>query len=787
MLSTFRGARLGASARRLGALLVVVAVGLGPVVIGDPAGAAETRLNPEADARVEKSKPTSNFGSSSRLVADRSPETEAYLRFQVPALDGVVTKATLRLRVEDSTKNGPEVSATANDWAESTITWNDRPLPGVLLDDTGKLKRGSWATYDVTAAVKGPGPVSFHLGPDTSDGVTFTSRQSSKNRPELVVETASLPTTTSSTTTSTTAPTTTSTSTSTTSTSTTTTSTSTTTTSTTTTSTTTTSTTTTSTTLPPTSSTTTTPTTEPPDESPVAEVDEPWLGLARLVTETCDPQCARTVYSLSVEDVSPTHTGDQRSAFRFPPGQSEVLRLEWARTAAGGGCGPTVDVTMEVSLRRPGGARIGSAVWDAEILGGCSGVLIQPFEFDSTPFNGEDDDPYDGVMEVYGRLTSAGDATGADTWGAAPQKPGETPGRYARGHLLSGGVMVGWHESGDDAAKLAANEAVIGEPFALVRSYSPTWKTPSNRVRDWLGQGKFVLWSVKPPVDPFGNQDWTPVADGSQDAMIRQQVQLLQSWAEAGNTQAGYIFHHEPHDNADVPDVIDKCDRPTDSEFPCAGSPIEFIDAYERIRAVIDELGADRVKLVYTATLSRAAETASGSNVPGSGDPMTQGTDGESVVSYADLIAHDSYNWYCFRSSCNWQFPDDAWGKGVTLAETQGRQLIIAETASHPGCVSTTFPPGVGCEDDESAPSPTRDDWLMRIGTWLESDEQARRWIVGFAYYHTLHSEDWRFIGQTGLFASGLEGWRNVFVVDSPLNNGLGGHDYFAQYGFNNL
>jgi hypothetical protein len=519
----------------------------------------------------------------------------------------------------------------------------------------------------------------------------------------------------------------------------------------------------------------------------MAEANEPWFGLARVVTETCEPGCAHTVYSLSVEDVSPADTGDRRRAFRFPPGQRQVLRLEWARSAAGGGCGSPVDATMEVSLRRPGGTRIGSAVWSAEILGACNGVLIQPFDFDSDPLDGDADAPYDGVMEVYGRLSNAGDATGADTRGAAPQTPGNMPGRYARGHLLSGGVMVGWHEGGDDPVKLAANEAILGEPFGLVRSYSPTWKIPSTRVRDWLNQGKFVLWSVKPPLDVLGKQDWTPVADGSQDAMIRQQVQLLQSWAEAGGTQAGYIFHHEPHDNTDLPGVVDKCESTNDSEYPCAGTALEFIDSYERIRTIVNELGANRVKLVYTATLSRAAATAAGSSVPGSGDPMTQGTGGESVVSYADLIAHDSYNWYCFRSACTWQFPDSAWGKGVSLAEAQGKQLIIAETASHPGCVSTTDPPGVGCENDETAPSPTRDDWLMRIGTWLESDARARRWIVGFAYYHTLHSEDWRFLDQTGLPTPGQAGWRSVFVVDSPLNDALGGHDFFAQYGFNNL
>ncbi len=765
MVGLLASTRLRATARRCGALLVVAALGFGPMVISDPAGAVETRLNPDADARVELVKPDNNFGSSSRLVADLAPLTEAYVRFTVPPLGGAVTKATLRLRVENSTGNGPKVRATANEWAEGTLTWNNRPSAGAVLADAGKLSRNTWATYDVTAAVTGSGPISFHLGADSSDGVDFTSRQSSKNRPELVIVTDSPPATTTSTTT-----------------------TSTTTTTTTSTTTTSTTTTTTTTTTMPTTSTSTTTTTAPPDGPPVAEANEPWFGLARVVTETCEPDCAQTVYSLSVEDVSSADAGDRRRAFRFPPGQRQVLRLEWARSAAGGGCGSPLDATMEVSLRRPGGTRIGSAVWNAEILGACSGVLIQPLDFDSDPFDGEADAPYDGVMEVYGRLISAGDATGADTRGAAPQTPSGTPGRYARGHLLSGGVMVGWHESGDDPVKLAASEAILGEPFGLVRSYSPTWKTPSTRVRDWLNQGKFVVWSVKPPLDLLGKQDWTPVADGSQDAMIRQQVQLLQSWAEAGGTQVGYVFHHEPHDNTEVPVAIDKCELVTDSEFPCAGTPTEYIDSYERIRAIIDELGADRVKLVYTATLSRAAVTASGSSVPGSGDPMTRGVGGESVVAYADLIGHTAYNWYCFKATCTWQFPDSAWGKGVALAEAQGKQLIITETASHPGCVSTTYPPGFGCENDETAPSPTRDDWLMRIGTWLESDARARRWIVGFAYYHTLHSvEEWRFLNETGLAPSGQDGWRSVFVVDSPLNDALGGHDYFAQYGFNNL
>jgi hypothetical protein len=751
-------------------LLVIAGLGLGPLVASDPAGAIETRLTPDADARVEQANPSANFGSSSRLVADLAPATESYVRFTVPPLAGAITKATLRLRVENATGDGPKVRATSNEWVESAINWNNRPAALGVLADAGKLARNTWATYDVTAGVTGPGPVSFHLGADSKDGVDFTSRQSSKNRPELVVVTEPPPTTTTTSTTTT----------------------STTTTTTTTTSTTTSTTTTTTTTVPPpTSSTTTTTTTAPPDGSPVAEADEPWLGLARLVTRTCEPTCVQSTYTLSIDDVGPADLGDRRRAFRYPAGQSALLRLEWARSVVGGsGCAAPVEATMDVSLRRPGGARIGSSEWAARIPATCSGGLLRPFDFDSDPMDGVvDDAPYFGVMEVYGRLAAAGAATGADTRGAPPLTPGDAPGRYARGHLVAGGVMVGWHEEGDDPAGLAQNESVLGEPFGLVRSYSPTWKVPSNRVRDWLGQGKFVLWSVKPPVDMFGHDDWTPVSDGTEDAMIRQQVQLLQSWAAAGGTEAGYIFNHEPHDNADIPGVIDKCEDVNDADYPCSGTPAEFIAGYGRIRAIIDELGADRVKLVYTATLSRAAATAPGSAVPGSGDPMTQGDGGTSAVAYSDLIAHDSYNWYCFLSSCKWQFPDSAWARGVSLAEAQGKQLIIAETATHPGCATVADPPGFGCEtaDPAQLPSPTRDDWLMRIGTWLESDARARRWIVGFAYYHTLHSEDWRFTDQTGLPASGRDGWRNVFVLDTPLNDALGGENYFSQYGFNNL
>ncbi|HET9771253.1 MAG TPA: DNRLRE domain-containing protein, partial [Acidimicrobiia bacterium] len=158
------------------------------MIAGSPAGAIETRLSPDADARVEQANPGQNFGSSSRLNADLDPATESYLRFTVPAGTGVITRATLRLRVENGTSDGPEVRATTNVWDESGITWDNRPAALGVLADAGKLADDSWASYDVTAGITGAGPVTFAVVADSTDGVQFSSRQSGSNRPELVVE-----------------------------------------------------------------------------------------------------------------------------------------------------------------------------------------------------------------------------------------------------------------------------------------------------------------------------------------------------------------------------------------------------------------------------------------------------------------------------------------------------------------------------------------------------------------------------------------------------------------------
>jgi hypothetical protein len=143
-------------------------------------------LGAEADARVLQSNPDTNYGTLSRLDVD-SPGEESYIRFAVSGVSGAVQNATLRLFATNGSSNGPSLYLTGNSWTETGITWNNRPAPTTgVIADAGVLASNAWAEYDVTAQVTGDGTYSFVLQPDSSNGVTFESREGSPP-PELVL------------------------------------------------------------------------------------------------------------------------------------------------------------------------------------------------------------------------------------------------------------------------------------------------------------------------------------------------------------------------------------------------------------------------------------------------------------------------------------------------------------------------------------------------------------------------------------------------------------------------
>lgn len=163
----------------------------GLVGFGAAAVSAVT-LNPEADATVSASRPDTNFGRGGVLQVHGKPRLDSYLRFRVPA--GATGRAVLRLWVLNSTTNGPRIRRYDGPLNEAAVTWDSRGtrLVGMPVD-SGPLPAGSWAEWDVTPFVTGPGDLALAAVADSTDGVEFGSRESDHS-PQLVIATA--PTTT---------------------------------------------------------------------------------------------------------------------------------------------------------------------------------------------------------------------------------------------------------------------------------------------------------------------------------------------------------------------------------------------------------------------------------------------------------------------------------------------------------------------------------------------------------------------------------------------------------------
>lgn len=143
----------------------------------------------EADAHVAFDTPATNFGGASSLIADQAPLTHAYLRFAVSGVDGAVTSVRLRMTVTNATTNAPQLFAAGNTWAESTITWNNRPATsGGVVADLGAVAAGQVIEYDVTALVTGDGVYTMALIPATGDGWAVHSGESA-TPPQLIIET----------------------------------------------------------------------------------------------------------------------------------------------------------------------------------------------------------------------------------------------------------------------------------------------------------------------------------------------------------------------------------------------------------------------------------------------------------------------------------------------------------------------------------------------------------------------------------------------------------------------
>jgi chitodextrinase len=158
-----------------------------------PAAPSTATFAPTADAQVQEANASTNYGTSTTLRVDAGtdPDVESYLRFAVSGLTGAVQTAKLRLWVgTDGTANGPAVFTTAGTWSESTITWSNRTARvGSGVDDKGSIPTNAWVEFNVVSLVTGNGSYDLVLAGTSTDGINFSSREATTNRPELVITT----------------------------------------------------------------------------------------------------------------------------------------------------------------------------------------------------------------------------------------------------------------------------------------------------------------------------------------------------------------------------------------------------------------------------------------------------------------------------------------------------------------------------------------------------------------------------------------------------------------------
>jgi hypothetical protein len=140
---------------------------------------------------VSSAYPTKNYGTLTSIRVDDSPIVNSYIRFTVSGLNGAsITSVKLRLYANSNGSAGIKALAVAdNTWGETSITYDTAPAMGSTLATSGGVTGGFWITLDVTSYVTAEGTYSFGVITPGSTAISFASRESGANAPQLVVST----------------------------------------------------------------------------------------------------------------------------------------------------------------------------------------------------------------------------------------------------------------------------------------------------------------------------------------------------------------------------------------------------------------------------------------------------------------------------------------------------------------------------------------------------------------------------------------------------------------------
>lgn len=160
------------------------------VSVTTPAMPASLSFTPVADTYVSAANPASNYGSTTSLRLDASPDLHSYLRFNVTGLAGR-TVLQARLLIYTNTSNSSGISASAVNslvWDERTINYSNAPAIGAAISSSGPVSAASWVTIQVTGYITAEGFYSFAVTTPSSSSLNLSSRESGAFAPQLVID-----------------------------------------------------------------------------------------------------------------------------------------------------------------------------------------------------------------------------------------------------------------------------------------------------------------------------------------------------------------------------------------------------------------------------------------------------------------------------------------------------------------------------------------------------------------------------------------------------------------------
>ncbi len=256
-------------------------------------------------------------------------------------------------------------------------------------------------------------------------------------------------------------------------------------------------------------------------------------------------------------------------------------------------------------------------------------------------------------------------------------------------------------------------EEQIGRRFDIDHQYY-TWganiPTAQQRWDVETGRLPFVNWRA--------GVRWSQIADGSQDAWLRQRADAFRDFG----APIYLTFHHEPED-----------------DLGGYGSPGDFASAFRRIVTTFRDRGVGNVAFVWTMM--------SWSFDPRSGRPISDYYPGDA---YVDFIGSDGYSWYPGRPGDAWVSFQQIFQPTQDFAVSHGKPWMAVE---------------YGVQEDPGQPD--------RKGQWFRDIVQtAAAWpsLKGLIYFDEL-KEGYPWI--TDSSQASMAGYRALAL--DPYMQGVGG------------